>query len=96
MSEEEDQQSTQMRISDTDAFLKVFTSKHVSYKLCPKEWVITDWGFGVDITCCGGDCQPIAMKDIRKLAHGANDKEMFVNWASILGKAHNSTLDEIP
>ncbi len=36
------------------------------------------------------------MKDIRKLAHGVNDKEMFINWASILGKAHSSILDEIP
>ena len=57
MSEEEESLELQTRLTETDTFLKVFTSKHGPvYKLCPKEWLITDWGFGVDITCCQGDC----------------------------------------
>ncbi len=57
MSEEEECHEQQARLSETDAFLNVFTSKHgPCYRLCPKEWIITDWGFGVDITCCQGDC----------------------------------------
>jgi len=69
--EDEDAAAAQQQlqsVTDTETFLKVFTSfKGVVYKLCPKEWLITDWGFGPDITCCAGDCRPLSMKDIRKL-----------------------------
>jgi hypothetical protein len=42
---------------ELDAFIKKFTSLDGKvYKLCPKEWLITDQGFGVDLQCCQGDC----------------------------------------
>jgi hypothetical protein len=97
MSEEEETHEQQARLSETEAFLKVFTSKHgPEYKLCPKEWLITDWGFGVDITCCQGDCHPLSIRDIRKMSHGSSDRECFMNWARLIGKASDHTLDEIP
>ena len=98
MSEEEETNEQLTRLSDTDAFLKVFTSKHgPTYKLCPKEWLITDWGFGADITCCAGDCHPISMPEIRKMTHGNDDKECFMNWARLVGRSvTGETLDEIP
>ena len=91
MSEEEedvDVAQQQQQFSDTEAFMKVFASqKGLVYKLCPKEWLITDWGFGPDITCCAGDCRPLSMKDIRKLTQCDNDTESFLQWARMLGKA---------
>ena len=98
MSEEEESNEQLARLSDTDAFLKVFTSKTgPTYKLCPKEWLITDWGFGVDITCCAGDCHPISMHEIRKMTHGNDDRECFLNWARLMGRSVvNDELGEIP
>lgn len=53
-------------------------------------------GFGPDITCCGGDCQPLTMKDIRKVTQGDNDNDSFMQWARMLGKLTSKDQIEIP
>ena len=100
MSEEEEDADTaqqKQQLSVTEAFMKVFTSqKGLVYKLCPKEWLITDWGFGPDYTCCGGDCHPLSMKDIRKLTQCDNDTESFLQWACMVGQATAKEITEVP
>jgi hypothetical protein len=65
--------------SETTTFLKVFGQKdgHL-LKMCPKEWVITDTGFGPDITCCMGDCEPVTLSQMRKQTGEQDDKQAFM------------------
>ena len=43
----------------TEVFLSKFSSNEgKTYRLCPYKWTINDQGFGTDVTCCSGECQP--------------------------------------
>jgi len=92
-------------LSETDAFLGLFTSMNGQvYKVCPKRWTVNDVGFGPDMTCCDGDCQPLSMNEIKKIIKPKSErptsKEYMLAWARSVGKQNSNEecteLDQIP
>lgn len=81
--------------SETDVFIDIFSSSGGrAYKICPVKWLVVDQGFGIDVTCCQGQCQPKSMQDIEKIvklnADGTQKaltpKETFLRWALLVDK----------
>ena len=94
--------------NETDIFLTKFCSEGgQTYRLCPEKWTINDQGFGIDVTCCGGECQPKSFNDIQKevkrttegLQTQMSNREIFFRWAVQVNRQRSHSdlsLNEIP
>ena len=53
--------------SETNVFLAKFCGEGGNtYKICPEKWTIDDQGFGIDLTWCKGEVQPMSFVDIKR------------------------------